>query len=191
MMRASPLVCLVALGIVGGGAGGAGCAGPGPATPARTTPSRADTDGLAVGLGFGYETPILGGQFLYYVRLGERPLNVAPHAGVGWWPGGNHDGRAGVAAGALTTYGRKHRVIVDLSYGLAAVEHQTDLFGDGRHSNALYGASAAFGYEFMAHGGFFFRATTGGTFRTEEARFVENDDRTSSTLHVGFGYKLW
>ena len=149
-----------------------------------------ETSGPALGLGAGYQTPVFGGQLMYYLRPGERPISFAPYVGVGWWPGEEErDDVVGYALGVMGVYGRRHRLLVDVGYGLAAVEYRSDLFGN-RH-RALYGATLAPGYEYMSYSGIFFRATFGGTYRVDETKFFDDDTPFAATIHLGTGYKFY
>lgn len=194
--RMSIIGCLVVLAVT---SSASGWARPATATASVASSSKAETSGLAAGVGMGYQTPVFGGQVLYYFRMGERPISVAPYAGVAVWPDVDRQSgklevvgtRRGLALGCMVVRGRRHRFVADVSFGLAGVEYQLFPVTQERESNEIYGLSAAFGYEFMARWGFFFRATGGLTYLLEEPQFAVGQDRGLPTFHLGVGYKFF
>jgi hypothetical protein len=171
------------------------------AQPARVTanhaaPAKGETSGLAAAFGWGYQTPALGGQILYYFRLGERPISVVPYGGGAIWVDSelsspkSYGEQFGLAAGCMGQYGRTHRLVADLSFGLARMEYRTFLLTREREKNSLYGATFALGYEFMAGEGFFVRTMVGATVLVEEPEFLDYD-RVGLTSHLGLGYKFF
>ncbi|MDB4986281.1 MAG: hypothetical protein JWN04_1459, partial [Myxococcaceae bacterium] len=88
-------------------------------TPAAVAQSRdrALTGGLAAGVGAGNESAGLGGHALYYWQMPDERWRLVPHAGVGWYgkvQSGNWEGRAALAGGLMTSFGRRHRLVIDV-----------------------------------------------------------------------------
>ncbi len=156
--------------------------------PAYTPKS--ETSGLAIGAGLGYQYALLGGQLLYYIQIPETLFRVTPYAGGGYWPStGDHDGKPGYSLGVMASFGGNHRVVLDLNYGLAAMEGYSS---DGIEfvTHTLYGITLALGYEYMSGGGFFVRPQFGGTYLTD-AWTVVDESRLDVTLNIGLGFKIW
>jgi hypothetical protein len=156
------------------------------AQPAKdAAPTKNETSGLALGAGLGYQFAGFGGQLAYYLELGSA-LRIAPYAGGGVFPS-EVGTKGGYAAGMMFSYGRRHRIVLDGGYGLAAVEGKKNvLTGEVIESRVVYGVTGALGYEYLADGGFFVRPTFGYT------RFTGDSDHEGTvTLNVALGYKLF
>jgi hypothetical protein len=97
--------------------------------------------------------------------------------------------KAGYAAGMMFSYGRRHRLVLDAGYGLAAVEGKKNLLtNEVIESHVIYGVTGALGYEYLADGGFFVRPTFGYTRFTTD---TDSGDKGSVTLNIALGYKIF
>jgi hypothetical protein len=120
---------------------------------------RAQTSGLAVGIGAGFENAGLGGHALYYLQTRNERWRVAPHVGVGYF------GKVALSGGVMALFGRRHRLVLDLLVSPAAAEGGTD-----RPTRVYYGLSLLAGYEWMSFGGVALRSTLGLAYRPIEDR---------------------
>lgn len=151
-------------------------------TARAEAPSKSETSGLALGAGFGYQTPGLGVQAVWYQQLAPG-LRIAPWLGAGDLPGNGYN-LGGVAAGVMFLAGGRHRFVADLAYGLAGALITRRLSDNTVISaRSAYGGSLSAGYEFMADGGFFFRPLLGVSVATE--------GQVLPALQLALGYKLW
>jgi hypothetical protein len=159
----------------------AACAHPG-AKP------RSATSGLAIAAGVGFHAPAIGGEVLYHHAL-ARKLWLVPYVGAGAFPLEDVV-RPGVAGGAMLAWGRTHRLAVDLSLGLAALERRfSPVTGETVDTRELYGATAAAGYQLVTAGGFLLNALVGGSILLAEPS--GDDSRFLPTFNLTLGYKLW
>ena len=170
------------------------------ATNARAAPAsapeprdKAFTSGLALAVGVGYQMPVLGGQADYYWLPPESPIGLMGYLGAGWWPAPEHDAAKGdpslgLAAGASAFLGHRHRLVVDVGIGLAAIE--TTTFGATLVAqDKVYGVTAAPGYEYVARGGFLVRASIGATYLLGD--IPSGDLRVTPTFNLAVGAKLF
>ena len=161
---------------------------PPPPPPEPEGPKKNETSGLAIGGGVGYQVAGVGVELVYYLALSSS-VRLAPYVGTGFFPSelGTHYGYAG---GLMFSFGQKHRGVLDVGYGLAAVEGQKNLItGEVVTSQTVYGVTVAAGYEYLADGGFFVRPTVGVTIFTTETSFI--DKKTTPTLNIALGYKIF
>jgi len=149
------------------------------------------TSGLALGAGIGYQTPLLGLMAAYYVQLGNG-YRIAPYVGFGNFPTDKLS-PWGYALGVMGVLGKgRHRFVLDLSYGMAGVATQTDstVFPPATSSKAVYGVTAAVGYEYMHGSGFFVRPLMWGyTGLTSEHAGAPGGTITFQLIAAGF--KFW
>lgn len=170
------------------------CAALGWAAPARsaepdTSPPSSVTSGLAIGTGLGYQYAMIGAQLLYYQQLGAS-ARLTPYAGGGVFPSEGDKNLPGFSVGTMLILGASHRFVLDLNYGLAAVEGIKELrTGKVIDSRTVYGVTAAGGYEYMADGGFFVRPSLGATYFTDEVSTTNK--KVVPTINIGLGYKFW
>lgn len=153
---------------------------------------RAFTSGLSLGLGVGVENSGLGAHALYYQQLSER-WRVAPHVGVGWV------GATGVAGGLMTTFGRRHRLVIDVLTGPVAVVVAAT--GDTNVKTRIdYGVCALVGWEWMARFGLAIRSSVGLSYLPLPAFFgrdrfdhiLSGRDRFNIAINLlSVDYKLW
>src|SRR5262249_6298056 len=150
---------------------------------------RAQTSGLALAGGFGYQTPSMGAQADYYLLPDGWPLGLVGYVGAGWWPppvvnGAKGDATVGLAVGASAFVGHRHRFVLDLSYGLASIELYS-MGGIAVGQTNVYGMTAALGYEYLAHDGFLFRASLGLSYLIGDA-LSPSDSRMVPTGSLAF-----
>jgi hypothetical protein len=149
---------------------------------------KSETSGLALGIGFGYQYAMLGGQLLYYIRLPGVPLQIVPYAGGGYFPSIEEglDGSPGFSAGTMVGLGNTHRLVLDVNYGLAALQYITAT----KETKTLYGLTVAIGYEYMSDPGFFVRPQFGATYFIDKPEDPDKS-RFVPTLNIGLGMKFW
>ncbi|MET0286468.1 MAG: hypothetical protein ABW352_18445 [Polyangiales bacterium] len=145
-------------------------------TSSATAQDRAQTSGLGVGIGAGFENAGLGGHALYYLQTRNERWRVAPHLGVGYF------GKAGVSGGVMALFGRRHRLVLDVLVSPAAGEG-----GSHRATTLYYGLSLLAGWEWMSMQGWALRSTIGVAYRPkldDEALFV-------AVNPLSLTYKFW
>ncbi|MDB4985964.1 MAG: hypothetical protein JWN04_1142 [Myxococcaceae bacterium] len=128
---------------------------PDPSTEAVHRRDRALTNGIALGVGAGNESAGLGGHALIYVQMPSERWRLAVHGGVGWY-----SGQARGAGGVMTSFGRRHRLVLSLLGAPSAYKDKA-----GGKTRVVYGAGALAGYEWMASSGFALRTTLGVLYR--------------------------
>jgi len=110
--------------------------------------NRAETSGLALGVGLGHSSAGLGGHVHYYLQLPSERWRLAVHGGVGIIGyvmfNGEAEGRVGGSGGLMTAFGRRHRLVVDV---LAAPFQGSG--GTGERMQLYYGVGMLIGYEWM------------------------------------------
>jgi hypothetical protein len=144
------------------------------------------TSGLGLAAGLGSEVAGIGGEVLYYAELGSG-WRIVPRVGGGVLP--SDDGTVGgVEAGIAGEWGARHRILLDVSFGLAGIGSRKRVdTGEVVEVHPVYGPTIALGYEYVADGGFLLRISAGVTYV----------DSVYFTTHVGpagtlaLGYKLW
>lgn len=119
---------------------------------------RAQTSGLAVGIGGGYESAGFGGHAVYYVQLPNERWRLAAHAGAGWF------GRGAGSGGLMALFGRRHRMVIDVLVSPVAASGST-----GERTEIFYGVGPLLGWEWMASYGLGIRATIGLAYQFTDA----------------------
>jgi hypothetical protein len=135
---------------------------------------RAQTSGLAVGAGVGFENAGVGGQVQYYVQTANERWRIAPHIGVGYF------GRAAVSGGVMALFGRRHRLVIDLMASPAAADG-----GTGRATKVHYALSLLAGWEWMSFRGIAIRSTFGVGIG------VEGDEAFVAANPLSVVFKFW
>jgi hypothetical protein len=174
--------------------GGARAPAPPPAS-ASASPGRHQTSGPAVLVGFGYQTPFLGGEIDYSWIPPGSPIGVTGCVGVGWIPStdidmsvAQTDPAVGLAFGAMGFFGRRHRGFLDVTYGAAVISAQA-IGNLVLRQETLYGLTGAAGYEFVGSYGFVFRVSVGATRVFGDA--PPGQSKTIPTLNLALGYKIF
>ena len=117
----------------------------------------AETSGLALGVGVGFENAGLGGHGLYYLQTANERWRIAPHVGVGYF------GAAAVSGGVMALFGRRHRLVIDLMVSPAAADG-----GTGMRTNVYYALSLLAGWEYMSDRGAAIRSTLGVAYKPRD-----------------------
>jgi hypothetical protein len=147
------------------------------ASAAAQEHDRAVTSGLALGVGVGHENALLGAHVVYYVQFPDECWRIAPHVGVGWI------GATGATAGLMGSFGRNHRLVLDLLAGPMAASG-----GTGVKTKLYYGIATLLGYEYMAKFGLALRTTIGVAYRPTLAV----SERFYLAINVlSVDYKFW
>lgn len=164
------------------------------AVPAIARADKGTTSGPALGIGLGYQSPVVGGQLDYYWLPEHSPVAFAAYFGSGWFPpvksgSVSSESAFGFAGGAFVFIGHRHRALLDVSYGLGGIEAL--IVGNTViRQDTLYGVSAAAGYEFMSSSGFFVRAGFGVTYLFGDL-FVPDEARVKPTVNLTLGFKIF
>ena len=140
---------------------------------------RALTSGLSVGAGIGHESGFVGGHALYYFQLSDERYRLAPHVGLGAYPGTS---KVGFAGGLMGSFGRRHRLVVDL---LAAP--YANISGKADDGKLRPGVGLLAGYEWMAPFGLAIRSTIGMAYRPT---FQEEPLELAVNV-LSIDYKFW
>jgi hypothetical protein len=146
---------------------------------------RTETSGAAVSIGVGSQYPLLGAQLAYYLQVPNSLFRVTPYAGMGALLCPEC---VGASFGVMGSWGCKHRIVVDAFYA-TVVSTWYSLHGEARHYSVVWGTGLAVGYEYMAFGGMFVRATAGASFAFGPPIFPW-EDRIGPAASLGLGYKL-
>lgn len=164
--------------------------------PTPEPPRKSDTHGPGVSAGIGSPYVGTGFQLAYYLPVPKTLFRVAPYAALGWvlWSFGPDDSEdswvLGTTAGALTSWGRKHRLAVDLYYGAAGTT-SLSLHGEPPDTELEWGPGAAVGYEYAADSGFFLRTSFGLHYVVTAPILAPVDRIVFGGTLIGLGYKLW
>ena len=150
---------------------------------------KTETSGLGLSVGLGSQYAIFGAQAAYYVQLPHPRFRVAPYAGIGALCF-EDDCTTGWMFGAMGSWGRKHRLVLDAFYGTVTA-YSISVHGEPAITQAFTGVGLAAGYEYMAFGGFFLRGSAGGAYA-----FGPPIKAPLHRFHVmftplGIGYKFW
>jgi len=140
---------------------------------------RALTSGLALGVGVGHESGFVGGHALYYFQLSDDRYRLAPHVGLGAYPGTR---KVGFAGGLMSSVGHRHRFVVDL---LAAP--YASLGATGEDGELFYGVGVLAGYEWMAQFGLAVRSTVGIAYRPT----LPDEPLNLAVNVLSVDYKFW
>jgi hypothetical protein len=164
----------------------------GAAQGAASHKDRAQTSGLALAASWGAESPLVGGEVLYYFQLQNPRLHVALHAGAGGVPSAIAGERSfGVAGGAFFGFGRRHRFVAGISGGTQDWWHFS-LHGEHIDTRPLYGAALLVGWELVTQKGFLLHTRIGPSFYVEpETPLTAREVQPSINGVVAIGYKLW
>jgi hypothetical protein len=161
------------------------------ARAAEPTRVKVYSDGLALSIGAGTDYPFVGLQAAYYLQLTDRLWRAAAHASVGAMPGGAGNAvLGGTNFGVMMLCGHKHRALLDLSFGTIGVQSFAP-FGTELASHPAWGPSLAAGYEYMAFGGFFFRASIGASYLVGMPLYAIRDRFAVALTPIGIGFKIW
>jgi hypothetical protein len=145
-----------------------------------------DTDGLALGAGIGITVGGIGGSASYYVQWPERRLSLRPHVGVGWL-----DARMpGHAAGIAGSFGRRHRLIVDVQLATLGAQPLV-LYEEELDEKLIYGVGLAAGWEWLSRSGFFVRASIGPAFLFLPPLYQRAEAFDINLNLIELGAKLW
>lgn len=146
-------------------------------------------DGLALGVGIGSDSAGLGGFAAYYLAWPERRLGLMPHVGLGSALF-VVDAGPRVSAGITGSFGRCHRLVIDLH--VAPVGFQTlTLHGERLDVHNIYGIGLAIGWEWLTASGFFMRINFGPAFAFLPPLYRTRDAWTLSGNLLSLGVKLW
>jgi hypothetical protein len=153
--------------------------------PSRKT----ETSGLGLSAGLGSQYAFLGIQAAYYLQLPRSLVRVAPYGGVGLFCM-EDDCTPGWMFGAMGSWGKKHRLLVDAFYGTVTA-YALRVHGEPAITKPYTGTGLAVGYEYMAFGGFFLRGSTGAAYA-----FGPPIKAPLHRIHwmltpLGIGYKFW
>ena len=153
------------------------------------TASKTQTSGLALSAGFGTDYVMLGVQAAYYLQIPASLFRVVPYASVGTLC---HEGDCarGAVFGALGSWGKRHRVVVDAFYG-PVVAYSLSMHGEPAVTKAYSGTGLALGYEYMAHSGFFVRGGIGGAYAFGPPIIAPGKLFHVALTLVGVGFKFW
>jgi hypothetical protein len=164
--------------------------------------ARADANpsgrGPAISAGFGHEYAGLGLQAHYFLPVAGTRWSWAPSLAVGlvpsqfaaeWILEGANTRVAGFAAGVSGSYGYRHRISGSLGYGLVGALGLPvqGIFVD---AEAVYGASALAGYEYVGASGLLVRIRPLGLAYWTHP-LAGPGERWYWAGSVGLGWKLW
>jgi hypothetical protein len=103
-----------------------------------------------------------------------------------------HTAKFGYCVGAVLSWGDKHRVLLDASFG--AVRFSSERYIDGIHdierARVFHGPALQLGYEYMTYGGFFLRVELGASFLVDPGD-ADLDSNLIRAGTLGLGFKLW
>lgn len=116
---------------------------------------KTETSGLGISVGIGSQYTFLGAQAAYYVQLPRSRMRVAPYAAIGAHCGSD-DCTTGKMFGLLGSWGRKHRLLVDMFAGTVTAR-TISAHGESGVTQGYWGMGIAAGYEYMTFDGFFVR----------------------------------
>jgi hypothetical protein len=159
--------------------------------PPALRPDHAQTSGLGVGLGVGYESGSgVGGHVLYYQQLPHPRWRLALHVGAGSLEPGI--GSAfGLNTGGFVAFGKRNRLTLGVHLG---IENATTwrLHGVRWAQKPVFGAGVGIGYELMTKRGFMLRLNVGpGFFITPDSPFFGRELRNRWDGNLTLGWKLW
>jgi len=162
---------------------------------AQTTPPvhKTETNGLGLSAGLGNQYPILGVQAAYYFQVPHSLFRVVPYLGVGTGLCAFHGQQAactsGAVAGVMGSWGHKHRLVLNASYGTVGVSAFW-LHGQLSDAVSIEGIGLAVGYEYMAFSGFFYRADIGAAYALLPPLLRSQVPVILTLTPVGIGYKF-
>ena len=157
-------------------------------------PRKTETHGPALSAGLGSQYVGFGFQAGYYLHLPRTNLRFLPYVGFGWVLFVDADGEnistPGTAAGAAASWGRNHRLTVDLFY--APTSHTSlSLHGEPPDRRLEWGPGFAIGYEYAAFSGFFLRTNIGVAYTVTLPIAAPADRFSLAGTLIALGYKLW
>ncbi len=147
-----------------------------------------ETDGLAVGGGVAFTHGGVGASAGYYFQWPRERLSLRPYASAGWlfFTGFN----AGYAGGVVGTFGREHRLVVDLHGGTFATRTLA-LYGVRLDEAPVYGVGLGVGWEWLTASGFFLRASVGPAYTFLPPIYQASEGWSVTVNPVEIGVKLW
>ena len=147
------------------------------------------TSGLALSVGFGSQYPIVGAQAAYYFQLPRSRLRVAPYGSIGALCF-EDDCTTGWMLGAMGSWGKKHRLVLDAFLGTVTVI-SLQMHGEPGVTQTITGSGLALGYEYMAFSGFFLRGSMGGAYAFGPPIHAPIHRIHWMLTPLGIGYKFW
>lgn len=162
---------------------------------AQTTPPvhKTETNGLGLSAGLGSQYPAVGVQVSYYLQVPHSLFRVAPYLSVGGGlcaRSGAQDACAtGTVVGVMGSWGHKHRVVLNASYGTVGAAAFW-LHGQLSDAISIKGIGLAVGYEYMAFSGFFYRADIGSAYAFLPPLLRNQSPVILTLTPVGLGYKF-
>jgi hypothetical protein len=158
--------------------------------PAIAAPPRQGS-GPAALAGIGYQAGGGAGlELVYYQRLGQSPVSLAPHAGAGVSGFEAQERSAlGWCAGLLFVYGYRHRVVLAADYGVLRHEG-LQLHGSLVTWKAVLGPQLGAGYEWVRANGFVLQVIPALAYPTE-GLIPSWRRKLEFGLSVNLGWKAW
>lgn len=162
---------------------------------AQTTPPvhKTETNGFALSAGLGNQYPAIGVQAAYYVQVPHSLFRVTPYLSVGAglcaFHGQQSACTSGAVAGMMGSWGHKHRVVLNASYGSVGVAAFW-LHGQLSDAVSIEGIGLAVGYEYMAFSGFFYRADIGSAYAFLPPLLRNRSPIILTLTPVGLGFKF-
>ena len=152
-----------------------------------------ESDGPAFSFGLGMEYALIGVQGAYYYQLESTLYRVAGYVSLGLVPAVEDDRDSpnlGFMFGLIGSWGHKHRVLLDLSFGSIG-KHWLRLHGEFVGSRVAVAPGVAIGYEYMTYEGFFLRALIGVAYTLNIPIYSASDRFNFTITPIGLGLKVW
>jgi hypothetical protein len=165
-----------------------------PAEGIRPEERKTDTHGLALSAGLGSQYVGLGFQAGYYLQLPRTNFRFLPYVGFGWALFVDAERETvsipGTAAGVAASWGRNHRLMLDLFYAPTSYT-SLSLHGEPPDNRLEWGPGFAIGYEYAAFSGFSLRTNIGVAYTVTLPISAPADRFSFAGTLIALGYKLW
>jgi hypothetical protein len=166
------------------------------ASVARAAPQNlhiTESDGPAFSFGLGMQYALIGVQGAYYYQLESTLYRVAGYVSLGILPAvadDRDDLNLGYTFGLMGSWGHKHRVLLDLSFGTIG-KQWLRLHGEFVGSRVALAPGLGVGYEYMTFEGFFLRVAVGIAYTINIPIYAASDRLNFTITPIGLGLKVW